>query len=218
MGNPRMITNRPLFLRVILLIPVMVCMVLGAVSAYETMSSSARIKALQSSEVETSKAAETLLAGLNVQRPGEWIAAAETLSSASPPNDAVSITLLESALAVAPNDATAWALLSFLHTRHSDAFTPEAENALRESIARCPLCSKALLRWRLTFTLQHWDPVPEDVRMAAFEGADFLRWWYLDNDYLRQVGGNAEARGIPFDEYRRKVNTKIRPNEIPQAK
>ena len=210
-------SGKPLFLRIILAAPVIGVMVFGGVAAYEAMSSNARITEMQSNVVEASETADRLLSNMSVEHPGEWIAAATTLSSASPQNDARSVDLLERALAVAPDDASAWALLSFLHARQSGSFTPAAENALRESNARCPLCNKALLQWRLTFTLQHWDQAPEDVRMSAFNGADFLRWWYSDHDYLREVGRSARAQGIPFDEYRRKVNTKVRPNEIPQA-
>lgn len=210
-------SNKILFLRIILTIPVIGIMAFGAVSSYEAMSSNVRITEMQSNEAEASKAASRLLSNLSVEHPGEWIAAATALSSASPQNDGRSIDLLERALAVAPDDASAWALLSFLYARQSGSFTPAAENALRESNTRCPLCNKALLQWRLTYTLQHWDQVPEDVRMSAFKGADFLRWWYSDHDFLSEVGQSARARGIPFNDYRRKVNTKVRPNEIPQA-
>ncbi|MFN3213526.1 MAG: hypothetical protein ACE37M_10500 [Henriciella sp.] len=192
-------------------------MAIGGVTAYAAMSSNTRISELQTTNVGASEAAERLRSSTVVEHPGEWIAVATALSTESAQNDARSIDLLERALAEAPDDASAWALLSFLHTRQSGSFTPAAENALRESNARCPMCNKALMQWRLTFTLQHWDQVPEDVRMSAFEGADFLRWWYSDHDYLRQVGNSAKARGIPFNEYRRKVNTKVRPNEIPSA-
>ena len=123
--------------------------------------------------------------------------------------------LVRNALENDEQHAGAWALLAYLETVKSSAFTDDAADAMRNSILYCPLCdNKDLLRWRLSFTLQVWDEVPEDIRAKVFEGADLLRWWHLDYDFLEEQGNFARRRGIPFDFYRSQVNTPVRPEEI----
>ena len=157
---------------------------------------------------------ERLRAKGKVAQASKWIETANLISAQSNANDDLAIDLLEAALAVDPAHPDAWALLSFLNTRQAGRYTDASEQALQTSIKLCGYCDKALLKWRFTYVLQHWDAVSEDTRMAAFSGADFLRWWHLEYEYLGRLRRQSLARNIPFDEYREKVGTHVRPNEI----
>lgn len=196
-------------------LPALALAVFGLSSSLHTMSADMRISAVQSGQMTAEGAATRLLQEGGVKNSREWISVASVLSAEGRENDPISITLLERVLELDPHHPNAWSLLAFLRARKANAFTDGAASALREASKRCKLCNRAELKWRLTFTLSNWEQMPEDLRMSAFIGADFLRWWYLEYAYLNQIRESAQALSIPFDEYRRKVNSPVRPNEIP---
>ena len=167
-----------------------------------------------SGSLNVAQHAQSLRAKAQVDHPQEWIMAATYLSTSSSEQDDLSIEILQRALDASPHHPNGWALLSFLQSRNTRAFDDLAERYLQKSFEHCPFCSRRLLRWRFTFTLQHWEEVNEETRLAAFSGADFLRWWYLDYEFLNTVREAALSENIPFDDYRRLVNTPVRPNEI----
>jgi hypothetical protein len=201
--------------RLLQALPAVALALFGLSSAVQTISADTRISAVQSGQIAAADAATRLLQRSSVNHSREWIAVAAVLSAEGPENDPVSIALLERAFAADPYHPTVWSLLAYLRVRHANEFSEAAASALREANQRCTLCNRAELKWRLTFTLSNWEQMPEDLRMSAFIGADFLRWWYLEYDYLNQIRDSAQALSIPFDEYRRKVNSPVRPNEIP---
>jgi len=146
--------------------------------------------------------------------PDQKISLAEALIQSDPSKDAVALYLLRSALEDDPKRPFALALIAFSQSRLAETFTPDAEAALRESIAICPFCNRDLLKWRLEYVLANWIDVPDDLRLQVFEGADFLRWWHLEYDYLKRTRNLAEAEGIPFAFYQKRIDTPVRPNEI----
>lgn len=204
-----------LMFRLLQVAPAVVLAVFGLSSALHTVAADKRVSAIETGRVSVEDSATKLLKSSKVHDSREWISVASILSAENPGNDRESIALLERALAVDPHHPDAWSLLAFLRAREASEFTDLAASALRESNERCSLCNRAELKWRLTFTLRHWDQVPEDLRISAFIGADFLRWWYLESEFLRQVGRSAIEMEIPFGDYRRMVRTPVRPNEIP---
>ncbi len=204
-----MLTVRHLFL-----VPVFACLLIGMISGIGVFQTHSVTNDLFSGKSNPVSKAEQLLAQERVKRPGVWIETANMLSSSGTRHDALAIELLTRALAVDPYHPDSWALLSFLHTRSAGAFSPDAAAALKTSFEICGYCGDDLIQWRFSFVLQHWENVSEELRMAAFSSADFLRWWHLRYDYLNDVREQAIARGIPFDEYRRKVGTHVRPNEV----
>ena len=139
---------------------------------------------------------------------------AERLVEAGATHDVEARALLKQALADDPNAPTAWSLLAFVEHRISGAFSPDAQTAFRRSVEVCPMCNADLIRWRLDFVLANWDDTPEDLRKAAFVGADFLRWWHLDYEFVASRRALAISQGIPFVQYQRAVNTPVRPEEI----
>ena len=173
-----------------------------------------RIEAISEQKLNSVNHAERLLKTGEVQFANEWIATAQALSSGDTQQRGLAITLLEKALTEFPSDAQAWSLLAFLYRQNEGSYNEKVDRALRNSFAACPYCSKSLLRWRFTFVLNNWEESDEEIRLYAFSGADFLRWWHLDYDYLEQVRLDALSQNIPFDEYRRKIPTPVRPNEI----
>lgn len=193
---------------------VLAAIFLPAWASTSTLLSLGRVSAIQDGSIDPLAHAEILDQKAFVAHPYEWTQTARILATQSPENGAVTISLLEAALSQSQNDAQAWALLAFVRKRQLGRFSPEAEQDLRQSFEACPYCSKPLLRWRLSFVLDNWNAASEDSRIRAFSGADFLRWWHLDYDYLAQVGNEARSRGIPFDQYRKKIDTPFRPNEI----
>ncbi|GAB5455369.1 MAG: hypothetical protein Hens2KO_15980 [Henriciella sp.] len=206
--------NYPTALKLLYAVPVIVLSSLVLYSSYGTLLSLNRVKALESGSLNAANHAQSLKDNTTVHHPQEWIATATQLTADSSEQDGLSIELLQRALASSPHHPHAWALLSFLQARHAKAFDDQAESSLQKSFAYCPYCDRALLRWRFTFALQHWEKSNEETRMAAFSGADFLRWWYLDYEFLSTVRDAALLERIPFDEYRRRVNTPVRPNEL----
>lgn len=183
-------------------------------SALSTQRSVGRIQAIKSGDMNPLEHAQRLSSHVRVEDPAEWEATARALYANDAEQSALTITLLERALASAPSDYQAWAFLAFVRQQSTDRFTAAVDADLNRSFEACPYCDKSLLRWRFTFVLANWDDVSEVNRMHAFSGADFLRWWHLDYDYLEDVRQAAMARNIPFDTYRRKIDTPARPNEI----
>ena len=200
--------------RVILCLPIFAVLAIAVVSSVNYARSSQRVAALQAGERDVAEHAEHLRATDAVDYPTEWIATASQLAAQDPARNDDAIALLEAALDANPNHPNAWAQLAYLYAIRAGGFDDAAAHALQNSIDLCPYCGREILRWRFTFVLQHWDAVPESLRADVFSGADFLRWWYLDYTYLNSVRGDALERGIPFDAYRRNVNTPIRPSEV----
>ncbi|MEO1324540.1 MAG: hypothetical protein AAFV59_16230 [Pseudomonadota bacterium] len=173
-----------------------------------------RIDAITQTTLDPASHAEHLLAQKGVRFPNEWVATAQALAGGDAEDLQTAIALLDRALIDAPHNAQAWSLLAFLHRQTSGSYNEQADRALLNSFNACAYCSKSLLRWRFTFVLNNWNATNEEVRLHAFSGADFLRWWHLDYDYLEQVRQDALARDIPYDAYRKKIATPVRPNEI----
>lgn len=115
-----------------------------------------------------------------------------------------------------PANAFGWAHLAYLELQlvSKDGDVSPAMDALAASFEACPFCHRDLLRWRLSFVLSNWEQTPEPLRRAAFDGADFLRWWYLDVEYLSAAREQAVGDGVPFDVYRSEVKTSVRPWEV----
>lgn len=209
-----MAVNFQLIYRISVAIPVIALSGFGLWLSLEARHDNIRVSQIQAGGINALSHASALTQETRVEHPLEWIATATQLSASQSDQDAVAIKLLENALSADPAHPRAWALLSFLRTREAGKFTPAAESALQRSNVLCGFCEQDLLQWRLTYTLQHWADADETTRMAAFRGADFLRWWYLDYDFLNQVRANANERGIAFDQYRRDVNSPVRPHEV----
>lgn len=125
--------------------------------------------------------------------------------------------MVEAALDKNPDQPFAWALLAYFDSRSDSGLGETGLEALRESYDRCLVCNRELIHWRLEFILANWPKVSEDIRQSAFESADFLRWWYLEYDYLAELRTNAQEAGIPFAAYQRQIKTPVRPNELPLA-
>ena len=149
-----------------------------------------------------------------VELPGEWVATSRTLIEKGTGSEASAIKLLERAVEADPYNYSAWTLLAFAQTRLAGRLNAEATQSLLRSIELCAYCEESLLRWRLTFVLNHWEDASERLRIGVFSGADFLRWWHLDGEFLSQMREFAKQREIPYDEYRRKIDTPVRPHEI----
>lgn len=203
-----------MLLRLLLSVPVLAMMTLTIGTSFNVFLAHKRVAAIQAGDADLASRADALLAERTVNHSPEWIATATQLSAEAPTHDAQSIELLERALDEDPTRPKAWALLSYLYARRDGAFSPAAKAALQVSLEACGYCDHDLLEWRFNFVLQNWKAAPEPIRIAVFSGADFLRWWHLEYEYLRAVRTEAIALGIPFDTYRRRVGTHIRPNEL----
>jgi len=182
--------------------------------ALKTIGVDRRIGALNSGAIDALSHAATLQQKARVDFPYEWIQTAQLLSEGSPDQRRLAISLLTRALETQPSEPNAWALLAHLEARDATPLSDASKQAFRRSIEVCPYCEKSLLRWRLEFVLRYWSEIPEQDRLSVFSGADLLRWWHLDGDFLKKARATAILRGIPFDEYRRKIDTPVRPNEI----
>ena len=200
--------------KALLFLPVLVCLAIASAASIGALRTHFAVAALQSGKVSAVETAERMLVSPRVEHSAEWIETAKTLASQSARHDALAINVLEKALEADASHPDAWALLSFLHTRRAGRFTEGSGRALQTSFDLCGYCSADLLRWRFTYVLRHWSDVSEASRLAAFSGADFLRWWYLEYEFLEEVRAQADANGIPFDAYRKKVGTHVRPNEV----
>ena len=127
----------------------------------------------------------------------------------------VAISKLRRSLEINPDQPDAHALLAYALALDAGRATEAVNIDLRESFRQCLFCDEELTKWRLEFVLAYWPGIDEGNRLSAFEGADFLRWWHLQYDYLAELRERSEARGIPFAEYQRKISTPVRPNEVP---
>ncbi len=113
-----------------------------------------------------------------------------------------------------PNDPETWTLIARLEAQNAGGMSPQASDALRRSIELCWVCdNQDLLRERLELVLKNWDTAPEDVRIAAFEGAELLRWKYQDEDFLTAQDDFAVLKNIPFDAYIKQMAAPMKPDE-----
>ena len=183
-------------------------------SSATTLETLSRIEAIESGALDVQAHAQSLIDSEKVENAKEWTATGRALIEKDQSSDDLAIRLLERALLHDQYAYHAWALLSYAHTRAAGAFNTSAADALRHSIQYCPLCDASLLRWRLLFVIENWSETPEHIRDSVFEGADLLRWWHLDGEFLASARLTAQQKGIPFDEYRANVDTPVRAYEI----
>jgi hypothetical protein len=126
------------------------------------------------------------------------------------PDEALAYLATTRAIELDPSRPHPWATLAYLETRNAGRVTPRALDALERSMAQCPLCDEALIRWRFNYVLAHWNDMPEPVRRKAFEHADLLRWIGPNAEFLAEMRYKAGLRNIAFDDYRNAVNTPVR--------
>ena len=176
-----------------------------------------RQSAIEAGRIEPLAHAKSLLSGERSAPPTHFIRLAERLVAYGDAHDDLAASLLREGLSRRPSDGEAWALLAYVETRRAGRFNLAAQDALKQSVAACPYCDRDLLRWRLEFVLRHWEETPRGLRMAAFSGADVLRWWHLDSAWLLEMRTAAMRRGIDFDGYRRAIDTPVRPQEVGRA-
>ena len=146
--------------------------------------------------------------------PKVMLSAAEALELTSPEAARVAISLPRASLSQQPKQPFAWAELAYYQSRLKGRVDDAALRAFQTSIDQCGYCDQDMLRWRLGFALDHWDDMPEEVRLDVFRGAEFLRWWHMDGAFLAEARERADALGIDFREYQHKVVSDIRPHEI----
>jgi hypothetical protein len=144
---------------------------------------------------------------------------AELGSQPATRNDDAALNLATRATSADPSRASAWAQLAWQEYRKATTVSNASLDALRKSMEACPVCEQGLIRWRFNFVLANWDKIPEDLRKAAFEQADILRWVGQNREFLGDMRLKAVRAGIPFDTYRTAVNTPVRSFDlnIPQA-
>jgi hypothetical protein len=135
---------------------------------------------------------------------------AELGSQPATRNDEAALSLAVRATKADPSRASAWAQLAWQEYHKGSAVSAASLDALRKSMAACPVCDQDLIRWRFNFVLANWDKIPEDIRKAAFEQADILRWVGQNREFLADMRLKAVKAGIPFDAYRSAVNTPVR--------
>lgn len=75
-------------------------------------------------------------------------------------------TLTQKALAVSPYDTGAWLRLAYLDDRLNGHLTAEGVGALRASYSMIKF-DQYVAFWRISFALEHWDALPDDVRTAV---------------------------------------------------
>lgn len=184
------------------------------ISGAESVQAFSRIEALESNDLDAAEHAKTLLQQSRVAHTREWVATARVLAGRGANQDLLAIQLLDRSLEEDIYDHAAWALLSYVQTRQNGGFSDTAEDAFNKSIIYCPFCETALLKWRLLFVIEHWDDVSEPTRLRVFEGADLLRWWHFEGEFLVTARDAAIKQNIPFDEYRARIETPVRPNEV----
>lgn len=149
--------------------------------------------------------------------PEVLLAAAQALHLGDPGAARTAVSLTRASLAKQPDQPFAWAELAFYQTRLKGRLDDEAILALQTSVDQCGYCDKQLLRWRLSFALDHWAALPESLRLEIFRGAEFLRWWHIDGAFLAEARQHATALGIDFREYQRRVVSDVRPHEVMPA-
>ncbi|MEO0550341.1 MAG: hypothetical protein AAFZ91_10495 [Pseudomonadota bacterium] len=190
-----------------------ICM---AIFALDIRSDEQRIERIQNGQVDAMSLADTMLGSGEATSPRELIALAEQISQETGAKDARANGLLSRALEIEPRLPSAHAQLTYLQTKQAGRPTESAIEHLEASFWDCPYCNQDLLRWRLAYVIMHWRDIPEEVRLQAFAGADVLRWWYLDYEFLDQIRKEAISKGIAFNAYQRKIYTPVRPSEIGQ--
>lgn len=166
---------------------------------------------LTQSRISLSQAETLLTSGAG---PQVMLSAAEALELTSPEAARLAISLTHASLSQQPQQPYAWAELAYYQSRLQGHVDRTALSAFQTSIDQCGYCDQDLLRWRLGFALDHWEDMPEEVRLDVFRGAEFLRWWHMDGAFLAEARERATALGIDFRDYQRKVVSDIRPHEI----
>ena len=149
--------------------------------------------------------------------PRLLLAGAEALDLSQEGAPALGVRMMRAGLAKQPDQPYAWASLAYFQTRLAGNADALAIDALRRSVRQCGYCDRDLLRWRLSFAIEHWDEIPRDLRLDIFRGAEFLRWWHMDGVFLAEAREKAEAKGIDFRGYQRDVVSHIRPHEVRPA-
>ena len=142
-------------------------------------------------------------------------AAADALDPHVETERRLGIELLQAGLDKSPHHSGALARLAYLQTLEDGRFSRQAAETLSKSISECGYCDRDLIRWRLQFVLQNWQDTPEQLRISVVEGADFLRWWHADHEFLADAHAFARAELIPFKQYQSAVGSPIRPHELP---
>ncbi len=110
--------------------------------------------------------------------------------------------------------AYVWARFAYLEVARTGEVSQNVVAGIWKSMEACPLCDLALVRWRFSFVLEHWDDMPERVRRTAFEHADLLRWSGEDAEFLAEMRTKSKFAGIPYDEFRAQVETPVRTLDI----
>jgi hypothetical protein len=100
-----------------------------------------------------------------------------------------------------PRNAFGWAVLAMAEARAAGGLTANSEKDLRTSYSLCPMCDQDLTRLRFQFVLETWTLVPEDLRRAAFNEAETLRWTGRDAEYLAGMKLWARDHGVPYERY-----------------
>lgn len=139
---------------------------------------------------------------------GEWV---ELLD---PEQRELALRAARRAVEADPDRAFAWARIAYFSGSETEAAGEEAIDALRASMAACPLCDAELVRWRFNHVLAHWDQMPDDIRRTAFTHADMLRWTGGNAEFLAEMRVKANNARIPYDAYRAAVDTPVRSLEI----
>lgn len=134
-------------------------------------------------------------------------ATAEQSLRVSPADEGAAYLAAKKAVELDPSRAHAWAVLAHVEARQAGAINQQALDALTKSMAACPLCDQALIRWRFNFVLANWNAIPDDLRRKAFEQADILRWIGQNAEFLAEMRYKAQLAGIPYDAYRAAVDT-----------
>ncbi len=142
---------------------------------------------------------------------------AEQSLRTSPADEGAAYLAAKKAVALDPSRASAWAVLAYVEARQAGGINQPALDALGRSMAACPLCDQALIRWRFNFVLSNWNQIPDDMRRKAFEQADILRWVGQNAEFLAEMRYKAGLVGIPFDAYRTAVDTPARSWDISPA-
>jgi hypothetical protein len=107
----------------------------------------------------------------------------------------------EKVVARDPGNAFAWAVLAIAETKAEGGLTAKAEKNLRTSLKLCPMCDHDLTRLRFRFVLENWTLMPEDLRRAAFNEAETLRWSGRDAEFLAGMKLWARDHGVPYERY-----------------
>lgn len=170
-----------------------------------------RAESLSTSRLSIADGQKLLSSGAS---PKVLLAGAEALDLDEPGAAALAVSLTRASLTQQPKQPFAWAELAYFQTRLKGGVDETALYAFQRSIAQCGYCDRDLLRWRLLFTIDNWNALPERERLDAFRGAEFLRWWHIDGAFLAEARERATARGIDFRDYQRRVVSDVRSHEV----